>query len=160
MSYKIGHGIDIHQLKENLPLILGGVNIDSDLGIVGHSDGDVVIHALVDAILGALAKGDIGTLFPSDDKTWKDTSSTIFLDEALQLMKQEKYSIVNIDINIILEIPHLNPYISDIRKKLSELIQINRRLISIKASTSDKLGYIGGKKGIMSTATLLLVKNL
>tara|TARA_B100000959_G_C14927303_1_gene602025 strand:+ start:988 stop:1473 length:486 start_codon:yes stop_codon:yes gene_type:complete len=157
MSYKIGHGIDIHQLKSGIPLILGGIHIKSELGIVGHSDGDVVIHALVDAILGALALGDIGTLFPSNNK-WKNSKSSVFLHETINIMKKEKYNVVNLDINIILENPRINLYILSMRKSLGQLMKINYNNISIKANTSDALGYIGREEGIMATATILLIK--
>ena len=157
MNYKIGHGIDMHQLEAGLPLILAGINIKSKVGIVGHSDGDVVIHAIVDAILGALALGDIGTFFPSNKK-WEKSKSSIFLHKTINMMKKEKYNIVNLDINIILENPHINSYILSMRKKLGQLMQINYNNISIKANTSDKLGYIGREEGIAATATLLLIK--
>ena len=111
MNIRVGHGVDIHQLKDNIPLILAGINIKSNFGIVGHSDGDVVIHAVVDSILGALSKGDIGTFIPSSDNRWKNANSSIFLDHILNLMEKENYKISNIDINIILEKPFLNNYI-------------------------------------------------
>ena len=158
MNIKVGHGIDIHQLKKGVPLILAGLTVKSKLGIVGHSDGDVVIHAIVDAILGALAKGDIGTFFPSEDDNYKNCKSTVFLDKALSIMKEEKYQILNVDINIILEKPHLNSHILSMRKNLSNFINIDIGNISIKATTSDHLGFIGEQKGIMSTATILLIK--
>ena len=100
MNIRVGHGVDIHQLKDNIPLILAGINIKSNFGIVGHSDGDVVIHAVVDSILGALSKGDIGTFFPSSDNRWKNANSSIFLDHTVNLMEKENYKISNIDINI------------------------------------------------------------
>ena len=149
MNYKIGHGIDMHQLEAGLPLILAGIHIKSKLGIVGHSDGDVVIHAIVDAILG--------TFFPSNKK-WGKSKSSIFLHKTINMMKIEKYNIVNLDINIILENPHINTNILSMRKKLGQLMQINYNNISIKANTSDKLGYIGREEGIAATATLLLIK--
>ena len=158
MDIKVGHGIDIHQLKKNIPLILAGLTIKSDLGIIGHSDGDVVIHSIVDSILGALAKGDIGTFFPSVDPKFKDLKSSIFLKNTLEIMTKEDYKILNIDINIILEKPHLNPYIDLMRENLSKLININVKNISIKATTADRLGFIGAQKGIMSTSTVLLIK--
>tara|TARA_B000000532_G_scaffold41225_1_gene30319 strand:- start:1292 stop:1771 length:480 start_codon:yes stop_codon:yes gene_type:complete len=157
MNIKVGHGIDIHQLKIGEPLYLGGVKIDSDLGIVGHSDGDIVIHAIVDAILGALAKGDIGTFFPSTNEKYKNISSIFFLEETLKLMTDLGFFINNIDINIVLQKPHINSYIFSIRENLSNIININIDNISVKATTADKLGFIGKKEGIMSTATLLLI---
>ena len=159
MNIRIGHGIDIHQLKRNIPLVLAGIEIESDVGIHGHSDGDIIIHALVDALLGALSKGDIGTFFPSDDKKWENSNSTIFLHHALDLVNKENYKISNVDINIILEKPFINKYITSMRKNLSTLMNTNLDCISIKATTSDKLGFIGKQQGAMSTATVLLIKN-
>ena len=158
MDIKVGHGIDIHQLKTGEDFYLGGVKIESEIGIVGHSDGDVVIHAAVDAILGALSKGDIGTFFPSSDSSIKNISSKVFLKKALDIMTDNGYMMNNIDINIVLQKPHINSYIHSIRKSLSELISIDIENISVKATTSDYLGFIGEGKGIMSTATLLLIK--
>ena len=158
MDIKVGHGIDIHQLKSGEDFYLGGVKIESEIGIVGHSDGDVVIHAVVDAILGALSKGDIGTFFPSSDSSIKNISSKVFLKKALDIMTDNGYMMNNIDINIVLQKPHINSYIHSIRKSLSKLISIDIENISIKATTSDYLGFIGEGKGIMSTATLLLIK--
>ena len=159
MNIRVGHGIDIHQLKDNIPLILAGINIKSNFGIVGHSDGDVVIHAVVDSILGALSKGDIGTFFPSSDNRWKNANSSIFLDHIVNLMEKENYKISNIDINIILEKPFLNNYILSMRKNLSNIMNIDYDFISIKATTSDKLGFVGNKEGIMATSTVLLVSS-
>ena len=131
MNIRVGHGVDIHQLKDNIPLILAGINIKSNFGIVGHSDGDVVIHAVVDSILGALSKGDIGTFFPSSDNRWKNANSSIFLDHIVNLMEKENYKISNIDINIILEKPFLNNYILSMRKNLSSIMNIDYDFISI-----------------------------
>ena len=159
MNIRVGHGVDIHQLKDYIPLILAGINIKSNFGIVGHSDGDVVIHAVVDSILGALSKGDIGTFFPSSDNRWKNANSSIFLDHIVNLMEKENYKISNIDINIILEEPFLNNYILSMRKNLSSIMNIDYDFISIKATTSDKLGFVGNKEGIMATSTVLLVSS-
>lgn len=159
MNIRVGHGVDIHQLKNNIPLILAGIDIKSNFGIVGHSDGDVVIHAVVDSILGALSKGDIGTFFPSNDNRWKNKNSSIFLDHTINLMEKENYKISNVDINIILEKPFLNNYILSMRKNLSSIMNIDYDFISIKATTSDKLGFIGNKEGIMATSTVLLVSS-
>ena len=159
MNINVGHGVDIHQLIDNIPLKLAGINIKSIFGIVGHSDGDVVIHAVVDSILGALSKGDIGTFFPSSDDRWKNANSSIFLDYTVNLMEKENYKISNIDINIILEKPFLNNYILSMRKNLSSIMNIDYDFISIKATTSDKLGFVGNKEGIMATSTVLLVSS-
>ncbi len=159
MDIKVGHGIDIHQLKQGELFYLGGVKIESNIGIAGHSDGDIIIHAIVDAILGALSKGDIGTFFPSSNSSIKNISSKVFLKKALDIMIDNGYMMNNIDINIVLQKPYINSYIHPIRKSLSKLISIDVENISVKATTSDYLGFIGEGKGIMSTATLLLIKN-
>ena len=159
MEIKVGHGIDIHQLKSGELFYLGGVKIESDIGILGHSDGDIVIHSIIDAILGALSKGDIGTFFPSSDPSIKDVSSKVFLKKTLDIMNDNEYKINNIDINIVLQKPHLSSYIYSIRQNLSSLIGVDIETISVKATTTDYLGFIGQGKGIMSTATLLLIKN-
>ena len=159
MLIKIGHGIDIHKLSPNIPLILGGVVIPSKLGSKGHSDGDVVIHALVDAILGSLALGDIGTYFPSKNNQYKNADSKLFLKFALKKLNEEKYKINNIDINIILESPKLNRYIKKMQQCLSNTMNIDINLISIKATTTDKLGSIGAGEGIMATASILIKKH-
>ena len=153
------HDVDIHKLSPEIPLILGGINIPSQLGCEGHSDGDVVIHSLVDAILGSLALGDIGTYFPSNNEKFKNANSEIFLDFALKKIKEKKYSINNIDINIILESPKINQHIDTMKNNLSKILYINSNDISIKATTTDKLGFIGDQKGIMSTTTILVKKD-
>ena len=158
MNMKIGHGIDIHQLKKNIPLKLAGIHIESNLGIVGHSDGDAVIHAIVDSILGGLAKGDIGTFFPSNDNKWANCDSLIFLEKTLTIMGEEEYEILNLDVNIVLQTPHINSYIYLMRENLSKIMNLHIDNISIKATTSDKLGFIGASKGIMTTSTILLSK--
>ena len=159
MEMRIGHGVDVHKLSPEIPLILGGINIPSKFGSKGHSDGDVVIHSLVDAILGALALGDIGTYFPSNNAKYKNADSKIFLDFAIEKLKEKKYSINNIDINIILESPKINPHINSIKNNLSKILYLSSEDISIKATTTDKLGFIGEKKGIMSTSTILVKKD-
>ena len=156
MSYKIGHGIDVHQLVKGESLILGGIKIKSDKGTLGHSDGDALLHALTDAILGALALGDIGTFFPSNEDKWKNANSQIFLNYALKQLKDNNYIINNIDINIIIKKPAINKYVKTIKKNLSKIININANLISIKATTTDFLGYIGKNKGIAIHAMVLI----
>ena len=158
MNTRIGHGLDFHQLKNGLPLILGGIKVPSSKGIVAHSDGDIVIHAIVDSILGALALGDIGTYFPSSDSTLENKPSHFFLERAILEMNKMNYDIANVDINIILQSPHINSYIMKMRNQLSKFMNLERNKISVKATTTDKLGYIGKGKGIMTTATILLIK--
>ena len=124
MDIRVGHGVDIHKLEKNIPFIVGGIKIDADVGIKGHSDGDVLIHAIVDALLGSLSLGDIGSFFPSTSK-WKGCSSHIFLNEVLQKIKSNNYKIVNIDSTIILQKPKINSYIPLIRDNLSKLMNID-----------------------------------
>ena len=158
MKYRIGHGFDAHKLQKNEKLILGGVIIQSDLGSVGHSDGDVLLHALTDSILGALALGDIGELFPSSNKEFKNTDSKLFLNTAINKMKHKAFRINNVDITIILQKPIINRYIKDIKKNLSQLLLININNISIKATTTDFLGFIGRSEGLAVHAVSLLIK--
>ena len=158
MNFRIGNGVDIHQLVENSPFILGGVKIKSDFGIKGHSDGDIVIHSIVDSLLGALALGDIGTFYPSNKK-WQNCNSEFFLKDTLKKIQKQKYKISNIDVTIILQSPKINLYISEIKNNLSSLLKINIDQISIKATTSDYLGFIGKKEGIAALSTVLIYKD-
>ena len=144
---KTGIGIDIHELKEGLPLFIGGVNIKSSIGSVGHSDGDALIHASVDALLGAVGIGDIGKYFPSDDKKWEDAQSKIFLSEVRKTLVKSKYQISNIDCTVIMQKPKLKKYIPFICNNVAEILNIEKEKVSIKAKTTDYLGYIGKSKG-------------
>ena len=151
MKLRIGTGVDVHDLQTGEDLVLGGVKIPSDIGITGHSDGDLILHALVDSILGALAIGDIGQFFPSDDDKWKNADSKIFLDFALEKMKSYGFSINNIDITVVVQNIRINPHATIIRKSISKL--------SLKATTTDKLGFLGRGEGIASFITILLSDN-
>tara|TARA_B100002051_G_scaffold95913_1_gene91537 strand:- start:882 stop:1376 length:495 start_codon:yes stop_codon:yes gene_type:complete len=144
---KTGIGYDVHQLREGMPLIIGGVVIKSSLGSVGHSDGDGLIHAICDSLLGACALGDIGTFFPSDNKKWENAQSHLFLTEVNKLVSKAGYYISNIDCTIVLQKPKLNRYIVDIKKNISNILSLNENYISIKATTTDYLGFIGESKG-------------
>ena len=156
---RAGIGIDIHKLKEGLPLFIGGVNIKSSLGSVGHSDGDALIHAIVDALLGALGIGDIGKYFPSDDKKWKDVQSRFFLSEVRKSLVKSKYEISNIDCTIIMQKPKLQKYIFSICCNIAEILNIEKEKVSIKATTTDHLGYIGKSKGWSALAIATIYKN-
>ena len=149
---KTGIGIDVHKLKKGLPLFIGGINIKSFFGSVGHSDGDALIHAIVDALLGAAGLGDIGRFFPSDDKKWEGVKSNIFLSEARKMLFNSKYQISNIDSTIILQEPKLVRYIPDIRNNIAEILNIAISDVSIKATTTDYLGYVGKSKGWSAVA--------
>jgi len=159
MDFRVGNGIDIHQLIKNEELILGGVHIQSNLGIEGHSDGDALLHALTDSILGALAIGDIGDFFPSHNSKWKNANSKIFLDFSLDEMRKKNYYISNLDITIILQKPAISKYKNKIKNHLSKYLSIEASQVSIKATTTDKLGFIGSSKGICVVSNILLISN-
>lgn len=158
MQYRIGNGIDIHQLEEGIPLIIGGVSIPFQKGSKGHSDGDVLFHAIVDAILGSLSLGDIGKYFPSDNSKWKNADSGIFLEHVFKLINGKGYSVENIDATIILQEPILSPHILQMREKIASILSADLDQISVKATTTDKLGFIGKGEGIAATASVLIRK--
>ncbi len=155
---KVGIGFDVHQLASGEAFLIGGVRILSDVGSVGHSDGDALSHAIVDAILGAAGLGDIGSFFPSDDDSWKDAKSKIFLIDAIKKISDEGYIVNNIDSTIILEYPKINKYILDIKKGLSKTMGLDESKISIKATTTDRLGVIGEGLGWASMAVVSIIK--
>ena len=159
MNYRIGQGLDFHKLVKEETFVIGGVTIPNDKGILGHSDGDLVIHSIVDALLGALAMGDIGSYFPSNDKKWKDMDSRYFLKHVMEIVNKKKYTISNLDCTIILQKPHINQFIDKIRLNLSNLLDISIDYISIKATTTDKLGFIGKGEGVGCIAICLLYKD-
>ena len=156
MKSKIGQGVDVHQLVTGTPLIIGGVSIPYSKGSKGYSDGDVLYHAIVDAILGALALGDIGQHFPSDDKQWKNSPSRIFLKHAKHLIQEKGYKVDNIDTTVIIQEPKLNSYISKMRKNIASVLSISIDAVSVKATTTDHLGFTGIGEGIIATAVVLL----
>ena len=158
--YRIGIGYDIHKLEINRDLIIGGIKIPYEYGLLGHSDADVLIHAIIDAMFGALALGDIGTHFPDTDEAYKDISSLILLKHAVKLVLDEGYTINNIDCNIIAQAPKMKPYIEDIRKTLAKALMININLISIKAKTNEKMDAVGEKKAIEANAVVMLRKEI
>ena len=145
--FRAGIGYDIHRLVEGELLILGGVKINSNIGSLGHSDGDVLTHSIVDALLGAADLGDIGTYYPSDDAKWKNFSSLKFLSESVKTIKNSGFIISNIDATIILQYPSLKDYILEMKKKLASEMNINSSAVSIKATTTDGLGFIGDGLG-------------
>ena len=156
MNFRTGIGYDAHKLVDNIPLIIGGVTIPFHKGSEGHSDGDVLIHAIVDSILGALSLGDIGDHFSSNNPKWKNVKSKLFLKYSKNLMEDRKYYIENIDSTIILQDPVLKKYIFDMKQNITDSLDTNISNISIKATTTDKLGFIGKGKGIAAIATVLL----
>ena len=152
-----GIGFDAHQLKKGIDLYIGGVKINSNLGSLGHSDGDALIHALADSLLGAAGMGDIGQYFPSEEKEWEDAKSEIFLFEVKKILINNGFKISNIDCTVILQKPKINPYIEPIRNNISRILELNKKYVSIKATTTDHLGYIGESKGwsVISIATII-----
>ena len=148
----------MHQLETGKPLYLGGIKIPSPHGAVGHSDADVLIHAICDALLGAACLGDIGTHFPNTSNEFKDIDSKILLSRVIVLLNENKYSIGNIDSTVILESPKIVPHVSEMKKSLAKVIGIPEDCISIKATTNEKMGYVGRKEGISAHAVVLIEK--
>lgn len=159
IPYRIGIGYDIHKLETDRDLIIGGVKIPYEKGLLGHSDADVLIHAIIDAILGALSLSDIGTLFPDTDEQFKDINSTILLKHVNKLLKDKGYFIGNIDTNIIAQSPKMMPYIPEIKTNLAEILNIESSQVSVKAKTKEGLDSVGEKLAIESNAVVILYKN-
>ena len=156
--FRVGLGYDIHKLVEDRPLIIGGVEIPYEKGLLGHSDADVLIHAIIDAMLGALALSDIGTHFPDTDPKYKGISSVELLKNVLGLITEKGYVINNIDSNIILQEPKMKPYIPKMVKVLSEVWNIEEKQLSIKAKTNEQMDAVGEKKAIEANAVVMLRK--
>lgn len=157
--HRIGFGTDIHKLVAGRKLILGGVEIESDFGAEGHSDADALTHAITDAILGALALGDIGTHFPNSDERWQNAESFVFLRYAVGLMKEHGYTISNVDSNIHLEQPKLQPHIERMRLGIAEALEVETRAVSIKAKTGEGVDAVGEHRAVSAEAAVLLAKN-
>lgn len=158
-DWKIGQGYDVHALAPGLPLVLGGVHLESPLGCVAHSDGDVAIHALCDAILGALALGDIGKHFPDNDDSYAGIDSRILLRRTVAMMKELGYSLGNADITIALQTPKLRPHIDAMRQTLATDLECDIDCVSVKATTTERLGFVGRSEGCEVWAVCLLQKN-
>ena len=158
MSFRIGQGVDTHQLVDGYALVIGGVSIPFEKGSKGHSDGDVLLHAIVDALLGSISLGDIGQHFPSSDDRWKDANSSVFLSHTYSLLNEARYKIQNIDATIILQEPHISEYIPKMRTNIATILQMDKGTVSVKATTSDHLGYCGRGEGISATAIALVLK--
>jgi 2-C-methyl-D-erythritol 2,4-cyclodiphosphate synthase len=156
MSYRVGFGVDFHQLSEERELWIGGVKIDHHKGAVGHSDADVLLHAICDAMLGAACLGDIGIHFPNDSKVYKDIDSKILLKKTWDMIRKKNYLVVNIDSTLCLEAPKIKPYISQMQQVIAGIIDIGIHDVSVKATTTEKLGFIGREEGIAAYATVLL----
>lgn len=158
MSYRIGHGEDIHALVEGRKLILGGVTIPFEKGLLGHSDADVIYHALSDALLGAIAGGDIGQLFPTNDPLYDNLDSSIIVKECYRLVKAKGYKINNVDISIAAEKPHLMKYLGEMRENIAKLLETGIENVSLKAMTNEGFDAVGEGKAIRATAIALIEK--
>lgn len=159
MDIRIGNGYDVHALAEGLPLYLGGILIDSPIGCIAHSDGDVAIHALCDALLGALALGDIGKHFPDTSDEFAGIDSKILLERVMDLLRSEGWSVGNADITIAMQRPKLAPYIIQMRECLAGIMRIEVERVSVKATTTEKLGFVGRSEGCEVYAVALLKKD-
>lgn len=158
MNYRTGIGFDVHAFTEGRKLILGGIEIPYEKGLAGHSDADAVLHAITDALLGSLALGDIGKHFPDSDNKYKNADSSFFLTEAYKLVIEKKYSLSNLDVVIALQQPKLSTYIEKMREKVASMLNVELEQISIKATTTERLGFVGREEGIAAFATVTVVK--
>lgn len=156
--FRIGHGIDFHVLQEGRDLYLGGVKIPHYKGALGHSDADVLLHAICDALLGAIGAGDIGVHFPNTDAQYKDIDSKILLKKVYKLLQKDAWEVVNIDATLLLEMPKIKPYINQMQHTISQILEIAENAVSIKATTTEKLGFIGREEGLEAHAVVLIKK--
>lgn len=158
LNFRTGFGFDVHAFVVGRKLIIGGVEIPFDKGLEGHSDADVLLHAICDAMLGALALGDIGLHFPNTDEVLKDADSTLLLKHVNELINSKGYELGNLDCVLAMEKPKISPYVDQIRTRISEILNTEIDQISIKATTTEKLGFIGRAEGVVAFATVLLAK--
>ncbi len=156
--FRIGQGFDVHQLVEGRPLIIGGITIPYEKGLLGHSDADVLLHTVADAVLGAIGAGDIGKHFPDTDPEFKDADSAKLLEHVWNLVKSEGYSLVNADCTIIAQSPKMAPYIEDMRARIAGLLEATVEQVNVKATTTEKLGFTGRSEGIAAQAVVLLTR--
>lgn len=156
MAFRIGFGVDFHQLVEGRDLWLGGVKIPHHLGAKGHSDADVLLHAICDAMLGAAALGDIGVHFPDTSSEFKDIDSKILLARSRDLIATKGYQVVNVDSTLCLEAPKIKPFVPEMTRVIAEIIGIDTDAVSIKATTTEKMGFVGRQEGLVAYATVLL----
>jgi 2-C-methyl-D-erythritol 2,4-cyclodiphosphate synthase len=159
IDLRIGQGIDFHQLAAGYDLMIGGIKIPHDKGSVGHSDADVLLHVICDAMLGALSLGDIGKHFPDTDSTFKGIDSKILLKKTYDLIKEAGYELVNVDTTVCLQQPKLRPHIDQMRLVIAEVLKLQLNQVSIKATTTEKMGYVGREEGIEAHAVVLLGKS-
>jgi 2-C-methyl-D-erythritol 2,4-cyclodiphosphate synthase len=156
MIFRTGLGFDAHRFSHNRKLILGGVEIAYDRGLAGHSDADVVLHALGDALLGAAALGDLGTHFPDSDAAWKGASSKMFIERIVEMLSHDQWKICNADITIIAQVPKISPHREVIRKSIAQAMKLDESAVSVKATTTDTMGFTGREEGIAAIAVVLI----
>ena len=156
MSFRIGSGVDFHQLTEGRELWIGGVHVPHYKGALGHSDADVLLHAICDAMLGALALGDIGIHFPNTDPAYKDIDSKILLQKCQELIAAKGYQVVNVDSTLCLEAPKIKPFVPAMRETIAQLLKVDINAVSVKATTTETMGFAGREEGLMAYATVLL----
>ena len=156
---RIGQGFDVHEFAEGRPLIIGGITIPHDRGLTGHSDADVLLHTITDAALGAIGEGDIGRHFPDTDAAFKDADSAVLLEKIWALVEDKGYKLGNIDCTIMVQKPKMAPHIETIRERVAQLLHADVTQVNVKATTTEKLGFVGREEGIASMATILLVKS-
>jgi 2-C-methyl-D-erythritol 2,4-cyclodiphosphate synthase len=159
MNIRVGQGIDIHQLVDGRKLILGGIEIPSEKGLLGHSDADVLLHAVIDAILGATGKGDIGQQFPNTDKTWKDAASLDLLSRIWVPIKSEGWRVQNLDCSVLLESPKIAKFIPQMKANIAKILEVESGAIGIKATTSESMGFVGRGEGALAQAVVLLSRS-
>ena len=159
MNFRIGHGYDVHALGEGLRLVLGGVEIPHEKGCIAHSDGDVLVHAICDALLGALALGDIGKHFPDTSAEFNGIDSLVLLRRVVELLDKEGYKVGNIDSTIAMQRPKLRPYIDLMRERIAEAVGVAVEQVSVKATTTERLGFEGEEKGVSATSVVLIYKD-
>lgn len=158
--FRIGFGYDVHQFSDERKLILGGIEIPHSKGLLGHSDADALLHAITDALLGALSLGDIGTHFPDNDPKYKNADSKILLKESYELVKKHNYLIGNIDSTVVAEQPKLKPHIKTMQQRIANILDIESDQVSIKATTSERMGFVGEERGIKVYSTVLIYKDM
>lgn len=158
MNFRIGNGFDAHALAAGRPLVIGGVTIPFDRGLAGHSDADVLLHAIADAILGALALGDLGAHFPNSDELWRGADSRALLRNVVSLAHRRGYVLANVDSTVIAQVPRLAPFVGEMRARIAEDLACGADQISVKATTTDRLGFAGREEGIAAIASVLLVQ--
>jgi 2-C-methyl-D-erythritol 2,4-cyclodiphosphate synthase len=157
--FRIGQGFDVHQLADGRPLIIGGITIPYEKGLLGHSDADVLLHTIADACLGAIGEGDIGKHFPDTDPNFKDADSAKLLEHVWELVKEKGYSLVNVDCTIIAQKPKMAPYIDSIKERVAALLEGTIEQVNVKATTTERLGFTGRGEGIAAQAVILIQKS-